>query len=93
MFPRYVRIANEIGMAWRNDYVQSIKWFKRCIQYCPLYETAYNNIGCIYEEKGDYEKAMKWYFKACEIDCNYEDSHTNLANIFIRLNYGCETIL
>ena len=46
-FPDYVRVANDIGIAYgsKNEHREAIVWYKKCLQLAPEYAAAYNNVG------------------------------------------------
>jgi len=65
-----------------NDFDAAIDCYQKQIKLNPRKAIAFNNLGCIYDQKGDPEEAVKHYYKALEVDPDYMSAHANLVKYF-----------
>lgn len=74
-----------------SDFNQALKFHRRALEIRtralgdvhPDIASSYNNIGCIYWQKGDYNKTFEYFLKAIEInDKIWSKGHPDTASIY-----------
>ncbi len=65
-----------------KDYDKAISDYNKAIELNPNFDTAYNNRGFAYDEKGEYDKAISDYNKAIEINPNFDTAYNNRGSAY-----------
>jgi tetratricopeptide (TPR) repeat protein len=63
-------------------YDESIKWYKKAIEFNPKFDYPYNGLGAVFSEKKEYYEAIKWYKKAIELNPRSYYSYNGLGDIY-----------
>lgn len=67
----------------KNHIEKSIHFYKKSIEFDPLFGAAYYNLGCNYETyKEDFAEAKKLYEKAVEYEPRNARAYANLAGLY-----------
>lgn len=65
-----------------KDYDKAIVDYNKAIEIKPNFDSAYNNRGFAYDEKGEYDKAIADYNKAIEINPKFDAAYNNRGSSY-----------
>ncbi|EAR85192.2 tetratricopeptide repeat protein (macronuclear) [Tetrahymena thermophila SB210] len=67
-----------------KDYEEAIKLFKISIKLNPMYSSAYNLIGCTYDEIDQCKKSLKYYKKSIQLAKNSGNFLNNIGIYYFK---------
>jgi len=82
LFDTYVKLG-ELYYS-RNNYEETIKYFRKSLQLNPEALKIHRNLAQIYVNKGKYDKAIEHYKKVIEINPKLVDIYDKLGDIYKR---------
>ena len=91
----YLTTAGLFESTYMANYDRAMQYHRAALNYArtdSLKASSYNDIGCIYDERGDYAKALDYYEKALQIRLQiYGEKHLDVAMSYNNIGGICDS--
>lgn len=78
----------------RDNYLKAaIKYYEKCIEISPNFESAYTNMAICYNQQFQAEKAMEYAKKAIEINPNLHEAYATLGSAYKEMSNYEEAVI